>query len=113
LSERIARVASDFCVPEANVTYIFEGPENVDGGFRDSFWDEKKQVRQSREGLAFPLSQIYPLFRGIDPYYWAEFGAQGGRQSFYPEISDDRLHEEAKNRIVTPFETIVDLVRSR
>ncbi|MFM0324876.1 McrC family protein [Caballeronia glebae] len=113
LSDRIARVASDFGVPEANVIYIFEGPENVDGGFRDSFWDEKKHARQSRAGLAFPLSQIYPLFRGIDPYYWAEFGAQGDRQSSYPEITDDRLHQEAEKRIVTPFETIVDLVRSR
>ncbi|MFM0140377.1 McrC family protein [Caballeronia grimmiae] len=112
LSDRIGRVAEAFGVPAANVIYIFEGPENLDREFEDSYWDRKSKVGVARAGLPFPLSQIYPLFHGIDPYNWSGWGDRGKRQQFYPTITDAELHEEGHKRIVTSFESIVDLIRA-
>lgn len=112
LSGRIDKVAGAFGVPTANVIYIFEGPENLDAEFENLYWDRQTWEGRTRAGLSFPLSQIYPLFHKVDPYNWTGLVPKGHtKQSFCPPLLDDRLHDEGRRRICTPFEDIVELIR--
>jgi hypothetical protein len=120
LRERLEHVAYAAGLPVANCFYIFEEPTNVSAEFRDVFWDRKLSRAMPRDGLPFPLSQIYPLFWGTDPYYWTWPTAKDKSQ-WCPDVSDEVLLSEAEHRIVTPLEDVMvrivkmeqELIRNR
>lgn len=114
LGARLHEVSKAAGVPPESVIYIFEEPANVTREFRDAFWDKEGWQAKGRSTLPFPLSQIFPLFWGTDPYYWewpeAKKGATGGskdRRSWYPEITDEAFLMQAARRIVTPLEDVL------
>jgi hypothetical protein len=112
LAQRLELIAANFKLPRENVIYVFEEPDNAGVEFRELFWNKKDKCPVSRHGLPYPLSQVFPLFSGIDPYYWSS-DRKEDRRTFYDKISDDRFLNEATKRIVTPFESVVDLIRAK
>jgi hypothetical protein len=106
LKERLQDVSHAASVPVEHAFYIFEEPANVTAEFRDAFWDKASSRAMPRDELEFPLSQIYPLFWGTDPYYWAWPKAKDKGQ-WCPDISDDELLSQAGERIVTPLEDVI------
>lgn len=114
LGARLHEVSKAARVPPERVIYIFEEPANVTHEFREYFWDKKGWQAKDRSTLLFPLSQIFPLFWGTDPYYWewpeTKKGAEAGskdRRSWYPEITDEAFLAHAARRIVTPLEDVL------
>lgn len=111
LAERIDRVAANFGVPQAHVLYVFEEPSNVGKQFLELFWDKKQGRAVDRCALPSPLSHIYPLFWETDPYYWKwPKAARSGWAESYPVLNDEQILEEARRRIVTRFETVVERI---
>ena len=114
LGERLYKVSKAAGVPPESVIYIFEEPANVTHEFRDYFWDKEGWQAKDRSTLPFPLSQIFPLFWGTDPYYWewpeTKKESKGGskdRRFWYPEITDEAFLAQAARRIVTPLEDVL------
>lgn len=110
LEQRLALVATNFRVPPENVIYVFEEPSNVSDDFCTKFWNKQRKEAAPRDNLKHPLSQIFPLFWGTDPYYWQWKEVTEKREdkrTWYPQISDDRFMAEAEQGIVTPLETVV------
>jgi hypothetical protein len=110
-TDRISANARNFGVDERNVIFIFEEPLNVSRVFREHFWNQREAKPAPRGTLIDPLRQIFPLFWKDDPYYWSWPGATPVKKGLWcPEISDERIILEANSRIVTSFESVVNLI---
>jgi hypothetical protein len=125
--DRLEQVARNFRLPHTdNAIFIHEEPTNNTGDFERLYW-----TKPSKENsVPFPgarklprpsdplYSRIYPLFFGTDPKWWDwsdepdnSTKAFKAHKTSAPLIPYERFIREAENRIVTPLEAIIKLIR--
>jgi hypothetical protein len=110
MRQRVSELANNFQVSPDNVIYVFEDHANVTREFSEKFWDMTKQASVARS-TEFPFSIIYPLFNATDPYYWRHDKGFNRNKNYKP-ISDDLILSMAENNIVTPFESILNKIKT-
>jgi hypothetical protein len=108
MEERIELLSTNFSVKKENIVYIFEDHGNVSKNFSQIFWDEKRKVPTPRPS-EFPLSAVFPLFDGTDPYYWKHEGLIS-KNTHYIDITDKEIRDRAAKSIVSPIEKILEKV---
>lgn len=107
IADRIYALATEFNIPEKNVVYIFLNPWNVKSSFRSLYYDHKNDVVQPLP-TEFPFSQIRPILKSDDPYYWKQ---DFDKQKNFKEYSKEEIDEKSKKNIVIPLEiTIQEII---
>lgn len=125
--DRLEQVARNFDLPPDNVIFVYEEPTNNTGEFEKLYWTRKTETgaRLSPGARVLPrpldplYSRIYPLFLATDPKMWDWSKEPGNnskqyraRKTAYPAITRERFIQEAENRIVTPLEEVIALIRN-
>jgi hypothetical protein len=120
--KRLEYVAKAFNISPKNVIYVYEEPTNVSATFEKAYWDKSGEF-PGKPALfrpsEYPLSRIYPLFFGTDPLYWGwdeltrlPSKTRENPHFWCPPIDEPTFFKEAEKRIVTPVETVVELILS-
>lgn len=124
--DRLEQVARNFNLPMDNVIFVYEEPTNNTGEFEKLYWtkigEDGAKCFPGTRALPRPVdplySRIYPLFFGTDPKMW-DWSAEAdnrtkrylAHKTAYPAITRERFVQEAENRIVTPLEEVIALIR--
>lgn len=110
---RIQALSENFKVDQKNIAFIFLDHRNVSKIFSDRYWDEDRGIAKIRPNDE-PYSSIFPLFNGVDPYYWkTDTGSVNKkRDSEVTPLTDAYITQKATSQIVTPFEQILKMIQA-